>query len=579
MAGDGGDRAGRRAADDPGAARGQARPPRGRRAAVIEPAAVVGQVFRRDAISYLAPEHVQVAVEALVPDGQAVRPPRPLPYRGGGRVQVPPHPHPRHDVRGDPEARAGDVARALRRVGRLGQPRAVLSSTRRSSATTSSRPTATCPTSARSTTTAAVSAPTAPAASRRRAGGRSRAETCPRRRTSSAGPSRCSPRTTAPNSKLLPEYGEALLQVGRFQDAEHAWRRRSSALGRRASTRCWSPRSPVRLLVRLRTGEQEGWKDEAAITITEAMAVFEPPATTRVWRGPGAARLDCTEWPATSSLRPRRKEQALEEARLAGDVRQQNRAATVVRGRRGLRTDLGLGGDRALRADARAGVRRSPRRGPPAGLPREPVAMRGSFEERTGAPCTRARAAGGARPRRRGRARGHRGLADRDARRRRPRRRASCDAPTTRLSAVGEKFILSTVAGLLGQTQYALDRFDEAEQLGTLEAKELATEDDVDTQALWRCVRRRSLARRGRIRPGRGPRSRGARDPRADRRRPDEVRALLDLAEVLRLAAAKTRRGPRSEDAQALAEQKGSLVMASAASDLLAALDRFQLVS
>ena len=64
------------------------------------------------------------------------------------------------------------------------------------------------------------------------------------------------------------------------------------------------------------------------------------------------------------------------------------------------------------------------------------------------------------------------------------------------LVSVGEKYLLSTVAGLLAQTLYILERFDEAVPLGQL-ARELASEDDVDTQALWRCVQAKLLAREG----------------------------------------------------------------------------------
>ena len=50
------------------------------------------------------------------------------------------------------------------------------------------------------------------------------------------------------------------------------------------------------------------------------------------------------------------------------------------------------------------------------------------------------------------------------------------------LDEVGEKYLRSTLAGLLGQTLYELGRYDEVEALAS-EARELATADDVDTQA------------------------------------------------------------------------------------------------
>jgi hypothetical protein len=76
--------------------------------------------------------------------------------------------------------------------------------------------------------------------------------------------------------------------------------------------------------------------------------------------------------------------------------------------------------------------------------------------------------------------------------------RAAYDA----LTALGEKYLLSTVAGLLAQTLYVRGgALDEIAALGQL-ARELATEDDVDTQALWRCVQGKHLARSGDVAGG-----------------------------------------------------------------------------
>ncbi len=75
--------------------------------------------------------------------------------------------------------------------------------------------------------------------------------------------------------------------------------------------------------------------------------------------------------------------------------------------------------------------------------------------------------------------------------------------PTTGSSPSARRYLLSTVSGLLGQTVYELGRFEEAESLG-LECKELATEDDIDTQTLWRCLLGKVVARKGS--PGEGER-------------------------------------------------------------------------
>ncbi len=127
------------------------------------------------------------------------------------------------------------------------------------------------------------------------------------------------------------------------------------------------------------------------------------------------------------------------------------------------------------------------------------------------------------------------------------------------LSAVGEKFILSTAAGLLGQMQYAFGRVDEAEQLG-LETKALATEDDVDAQMRSgvACCRRSqrdeasSTAARTLVREA------------LDILEPTDAvllkyGALLDLAEVLRLArGARRRLGQRSWEQRVWPSRRGA---------------------
>ena len=64
------------------------------------------------------------------------------------------------------------------------------------------------------------------------------------------------------------------------------------------------------------------------------------------------------------------------------------------------------------------------------------------------------------------------------------------------LDALGEKFLLSTLAGILARAIFEQDRFAEAEEL-THRVESLAGDDDPDAQALWRGVRARILANRG----------------------------------------------------------------------------------
>jgi ATP/maltotriose-dependent transcriptional regulator MalT len=60
---------------------------------------------------------------------------------------------------------------------------------------------------------------------------------------------------------------------------------------------------------------------------------------------------------------------------------------------------------------------------------------------------------------------------------------------------MGERYLRSTVAALLARAVFEQGRLDAAEEL-TRAAEELAGADDVETQAAWRSVRARVLARR-----------------------------------------------------------------------------------
>ena len=377
---------------------------------------------------------------------------------------------------------------------------------------------------------------------------------------------------------LMAEYGEALLQAGRFQDADAAVAE-TIELGREAGAGqavAWA--SLVRLLVRLRTSEQENWRDEAAVTITEAMAVFEE-AGNAAGLAMGWRLLAWTHGVACRfGLAAEAQEYALEQARLADDVRQQSRAATsiavcAVFGP----TPVAEAIDRCERMlDQVSGDRHA--EGIVHGYVATLMAMQGAFErarelvasartllEELGLEVEGALVAIEAW--RIEILAGDLAAAESELRR-------AYDA----LDAVGEKYILSTVAGHMARTHYALGRFDDAERMGTL-VEELATEDDIDTQAMWRCARAKMLARQGSFAQAETL----AREALEILAPTDGVLlkfgALLDLAEVLRLAGREDESRAALEEAQALAELKGSAVMSSAARDLLAALDDRSLVS
>jgi class 3 adenylate cyclase/predicted ATPase len=136
------------------------------------------------------------------------------------------------------------------------------------------------------------------------------------------------------------------------------------------------------------------------------------------------------------------------------------------------------------------------------------------------------------------------------------------------LERMGEKLYLPTVAALLGQAIYAQGRYAEAGTLAKL-ARAQAPEDDVDAQALWRSLNAKVLAREGRI-------------PEAERLARQAVEklhgsdavvmqadALTDLGEVLRLAGRMDEAHAALEEAVALYERKGNRVSAARVALLL----------
>jgi ATP/maltotriose-dependent transcriptional regulator MalT len=128
------------------------------------------------------------------------------------------------------------------------------------------------------------------------------------------------------------------------------------------------------------------------------------------------------------------------------------------------------------------------------------------------------------------------------------------------LSAVGEKFILSTAAAFLAQTSYVLERFDEVERLAA-EVEELATDDDIGTQALARSVRALVLGRAGRFDAAIERAQEGLEILAPTDAALLKFDALLDLAEVSRLAGLEADARAALEEAQDIAERKGSPAM------------------
>jgi predicted ATPase/class 3 adenylate cyclase len=130
-----------------------------------------------------------------------------------------------------------------------------------------------------------------------------------------------------------------------------------------------------------------------------------------------------------------------------------------------------------------------------------------------------------------------------------------------RLDEMGEKFLLSSVTAYLSQAVVAQGRFEEAEALSRT-CEEVVLAEDVEAQSIWRRVRALAMANRG-----------DGEDALAlAREAVDIIRqtdspvmqgdALMDLAEVLRMAGRPAEAVEPLEEALVLQEQKGNLVSA-----------------
>ena len=129
------------------------------------------------------------------------------------------------------------------------------------------------------------------------------------------------------------------------------------------------------------------------------------------------------------------------------------------------------------------------------------------------------------------------------------------------LDQMGDRNLLSTTAAFLGEALLAQDRDEEAEHFARVSA-ELAADDDLLSQAVWRGVQASILARRGELAEA----ERMARDAVALAERTDFLNHRAEAHVVLGTVLGQKDRSEQARDALAVAlslyERKGNLVAA-----------------
>jgi class 3 adenylate cyclase/tetratricopeptide (TPR) repeat protein len=129
------------------------------------------------------------------------------------------------------------------------------------------------------------------------------------------------------------------------------------------------------------------------------------------------------------------------------------------------------------------------------------------------------------------------------------------------LGALGERYVLSTVAGLLGQLRYRKGDLRDAEALSLI-CEDLSADDDVASQALWRGTRAKVLAARGDVEAAL-PLAEAMLELVKDSEAPMmRAEALTEYADVLSLSGRETDAAAARAEALQLYELKGDLVSA-----------------
>ena len=359
---------------------------------------------------------------------------------------------------------------------------------------------------------------------------------------------------------LFPDLGEALMQLGEFAQAASLLEDAAATAelaGERASA---ANARLVQLFVLLLSGESEGWTDQATRAADEAIALCEAEGDevglARAWRLVAWSSLNACRYAAAADA----LERAIDHARRAGDVRQERRASThygvaIVCGPTPVDECIGSCEEMASRV---AGDRQAE-----AALVcvlAQLEAMRGSFDrarelyrralatfEELGLLIDAASVSLWS---------GQIELLAGDAEAAETALRRGYDY----FSGVGERYMLSTVAGLLAEAVFVQGRWSDAEALAA-ETEQLAAEDDIDAQTLWRLAKARAAALRGDL----GEAEQLAREA-VELLEPtdhvvNQIGAGATLAAILRLGGNDAEAAERLAQAQELADAKGSPIV------------------
>jgi class 3 adenylate cyclase len=127
------------------------------------------------------------------------------------------------------------------------------------------------------------------------------------------------------------------------------------------------------------------------------------------------------------------------------------------------------------------------------------------------------------------------------------------------LDRLGETYLLSTVAGLLAHVLYAQGRLAESTSMCAITAS-AAADDDVQSQALWRSLRAKLLARQGERAKALELAESAVEQLRATDAVVWQADALVDLAETRFLVGEAAAAGEALAEAEALYRLKGSAV-------------------